>query len=683
MNITDCPSEDVLERYAGGDLPDLEAESLCGHLGDCVVCLGKLELFTRRVDTVLAALRIPPPTSQEQREYERDVAPRLLLQEPPALSPGDTLHDYRILEPLGEGGMGRVFRAVHSRLGKQVALKVIAPRRAIQTEFIARFEREMRAVGSLRHPNIVQATDAGECDGRPYLVMELLEGCDLRRLVREGGPLPVKQAREYVRQAALGLQHAHEHGLIHRDVKPANLMLTTGGTIKLLDLGLAVFRGETPDLPGGDSATLQAQGDSTGSHCVLGTPDYMPPEQQRGTKEVGPAADIFALGATLWFLLTGSPPPRGVLPSRSLPGEIPLPVWQKFLDPEPSRRFQSARETAVELADLIRPKASARGWKIAALVVVLSLLAAIAVYSRKPKIDPIPDVSTAPIAGALPFDPQKARELQTQWAVHLGQDTFIRNGDDSSFSLIPPGEFGLSSSCRVIITRPYYLATREVTVREFRQFVDDTGHRTTAETDGRGGLHIDFALPPDRMFQRDPRFNWRTPGHAVTSESHPVTQVSWEDANAYCVWLSKREGATYRLPTEAEWMWAARCGRAGEAHVEFARDLNQPGKPGEWYRPTVGKPWMPKAVGTTPASPWGLHDMLGNVAELCADEYDELPVGTHIDFVKNSGTLHRFHAVRGHTYFSVTLDFSALRGTEQHHGTSYLGFRVLREFTAK
>src|SRR5262249_40919805 len=158
-----------------------------------------------------------------------------------------TLGHYRLVAKLGEGGMGAVYKAVHTKLERVVALKVLPAERLADPQAVTRFEREMRAVGKLQHPNIVAAHDAGEIDGTHYLVMELVEGSDLARLVRDRGPLPIAEACELIRQAALGLAHAHEHGLVHRDIKPSNLMLARAAqssappTVKVLDLGLALL----------------------------------------------------------------------------------------------------------------------------------------------------------------------------------------------------------------------------------------------------------------------------------------------------------------------------------------------------------------------------------------------------------------------------------------------------------
>ncbi len=214
--------------------------------------------------------------------------------------PPFVLGQYRVVEKIGEGGMGAVYRALHGRLKKAVALKILPHGRDADAQSIARFEREMEAIGRLNHDNIVRATDAGEADGVHYLVMELIDGIDLARLVRLAGPLPVAAACELVRQAAVGLQYAHENGLVHRDVKPSNLLLSVAGELKITDLGLALL-----------SRNEAASGELTVTGQVMGTADYMAPEQWEDSHAVDIRADLYSLGCTLYTLLAGRPPFAG------------------------------------------------------------------------------------------------------------------------------------------------------------------------------------------------------------------------------------------------------------------------------------------------------------------------------------------------------------------------------------
>jgi serine/threonine-protein kinase len=276
-----------------------------------------------------------------------------------------TIGPYVILDRLGEGGMGMVYKARHQHMQRIVALKVIRKERLANPEAVERFYREVRAAAQLAHPNIVMAYDAGEACNTHYLSMEYVEGVDLARLVKEKGPLPVAQACEYIRQAALGLQHASERGLVHRDIKPHNLLVSRadkesktaarGDVVKILDMGLA---------------RLQSGGDTgmTKDGAVIGTPDYLAPEQALNSKSADVRADLYSLGGTLYFLLTGQPPflaeeltelllkhqmeQPAPLADRGV--EAPYEV-QEILDHLLAKRPEERFQTPAELAAAITP----------------------------------------------------------------------------------------------------------------------------------------------------------------------------------------------------------------------------------------------------------------------------------------------------------------------------------------
>ncbi|MBL8812242.1 MAG: protein kinase [Planctomycetaceae bacterium] len=280
--------------------------------------------------------------------------------EPASATLPELLGDYRILSRLGGGGMGAVYRAVHERMGREVALKVLKPEIQNNESLRQRFDREVRAAARLSHPNVVTALDARSHDGVHFLVTELVEGSDLDHHVRQHGPLSVIQAMDVLLQAANGLAYAHSQGVIHRDIKPANLLLSREGVVKILDMGLA--RLET------DAAKQQESG-LTDTGVVMGTAAYMPPEQARDTRRADARSDIYSLGCTLHFLLTGRPVYTGVsqvdtilshvnqpVPSlRQIDSRIPVSLdalFQSMIAKDPAARIQTAKEVADRLSQL-------------------------------------------------------------------------------------------------------------------------------------------------------------------------------------------------------------------------------------------------------------------------------------------------------------------------------------------
>jgi tRNA A-37 threonylcarbamoyl transferase component Bud32 len=260
---------------------------------------------------------------------------------------------YRVVRLLGAGGMGAVFEAEHRVLHRPVALKVINRAYTARPAAVERFRREVRAAARLSHPNIVTTHDAEDAGATHFLVMEYVEGVSLGRLVKERGPLPVAEACACVRQAALGLQHAHERGMVHRDVKPDNLIRCADGTVKVLDFGLAVL-------------TAERGGSLTDTNVIMGTADYMAPEQAEDARTADIRADVYSLGCTLYYLLTGKvpyPAPTSVLKILAH-REQPLPsirqacpavppelaaVMARLLAKRPEDRYATPGEVAAAL----------------------------------------------------------------------------------------------------------------------------------------------------------------------------------------------------------------------------------------------------------------------------------------------------------------------------------------------
>src|SRR5580698_2793962 len=278
-----------------------------------------------------------------------------------ALSPGTRLGPYEIIAALGAGGMGEVYRARDTRLGRDVAVKVLLSSPSQDQDRLRRFEQEARAAGALNHPNIVALYDVGTYDGAPYLVTELLEGATLRDRLRDGG-LPPRKAVEYAVQVAQGLAAAHDKGIVHRDLKPENLFVCRDGRVKILDFGLAKLK--TPET-GDATATGLTLDNQTEAGVVMGTAGYMSPEQVRGQK-ADARSDIFSFGAVLYEMLSGErafgghssadrasailkeDPPDLLTSGRSVPAAIDR-IVRHCLEKDPEHRFQSARDLAFHL----------------------------------------------------------------------------------------------------------------------------------------------------------------------------------------------------------------------------------------------------------------------------------------------------------------------------------------------
>jgi serine/threonine protein kinase len=303
----------------------------------------------------------PPPRATEQADAEAHALPTFTPAGNPVLpvAPEHAAEDaspprvpgYTILEVLGRGGMGVVYRAQDLKRRRLVALKMILVGAHAGGQELARFRMEARAIARLQHRNIVQLHDMGESAGCPFFSLELVEGGSLADRL-DGTPWPPRKAARLVRTLALAVHHAHERGIIHRDLKPANVLLTEDGTPKITDFGLA--------------RQLDTSGCHTPSEAVLGTPSYMAPEQAGQAKHVGPAADVYALGAILYELLTGQPPFQGErsldiimqvvsdepLSPRLLRPNLPADletVTLKCLHKDPDQRYPSARALAGDL----------------------------------------------------------------------------------------------------------------------------------------------------------------------------------------------------------------------------------------------------------------------------------------------------------------------------------------------
>ena len=338
---------------------ELEPDKRAAFLDDA--CAGN-EILRKEVEKLLDSDKqedslMDSPALQAASEF---------LVQPPAsrLTPGESIGPYKILSLLGAGGMGEVYRSNDTRIGREVAVKILPSHFSQDPDRLRRFEQEARAAGMLNHPNVVAIYDTGSKNGSPYLVTELLQGEGLDQKLR-GHPLPVRKAIDYALQIAKGLSAAHEKGIIHRDLKPGNIFITKEGRVKVLDFGLAKLT--HPEASLSPSAPLENT-DLTDTGVVLGTIVYMSPEQVRGLK-VDHRSDIFAFGAVLYEMLSGKRPFSGesqievmhaILktdPSEFLQINPKVPaglerIVRRCLEKDPDHRFQSTRDLAFALESL-------------------------------------------------------------------------------------------------------------------------------------------------------------------------------------------------------------------------------------------------------------------------------------------------------------------------------------------
>ncbi|GAB5403273.1 MAG: serine/threonine-protein kinase [Aureliella sp.] len=280
---------------------------------------------------------------------------------------GFFLGKHKLLGHIGSGGMSSVYLAEHMKMHDLRAIKVLPQSKLGKSSYLARFQQEAKAIASLNHPNVVRAHDIDNQGDTHYIVMEYVDGDDLQTIVKKNGPLPFDKVAEYIAQAALGLQHAHEVGLIHRDIKPANVLINSSGKVKLLDLGLALFADD-------EQASLTMDFNDK----VLGTADYLAPEQALNSHNVDHRADQYGLGCTMYFLLTGQPPfPSGTIAQRiakhqkempkeirkvraKCPGELEGICW-KLMQKDPKFRYKDAAQVAEVLEQwLVKYRAASK-----------------------------------------------------------------------------------------------------------------------------------------------------------------------------------------------------------------------------------------------------------------------------------------------------------------------------------
>jgi tRNA A-37 threonylcarbamoyl transferase component Bud32 len=506
--VSGHPGPEQLAAFRLGKVSPEELTEIERHLASCPACCASLKGLPD--DSLIVLMRRPLPAWTPQPDAgdrtcvtETHPAP---ADERPAELEGHTR--YQVLALIGSGGMGTVYKAEHRLMERLVALKVIHPSLVEKPGLLERFRREVKAAARLSHPNVAVSHDAEQAGNLHFLVMEFIEGTTLAQVVAQQGPLPVALACNYIRQAALGLEHAHRQGMVHRDVKPHNLMLVRPpaparedeGVIKVLDFGLARFASEVVAAPGDalrfepgqPSADTSPNASLTTAGVVLGTADYIAPEQADDPHAADIRADIYSLGCTLYFLLTGQPPfPEGKimekLKAHRKQQPHPLAAFRKDVPPglervlgkmiakDPAQRFQTPAQVAEALGPFLgdpkkRPR---RAWWLPSrriTVVACAILAALAlvmlgasIYVKTDKGEIILETQGDDIAVMLDQQGVKIRDRTTgrEYLLKPGQHN-IRTGEyDLIVSELPAGvefsapDFKLKRDGQVKVTARY------------------------------------------------------------------------------------------------------------------------------------------------------------------------------------------------------------------------------------
>ena len=662
-----CPDHEILQQWNAGELPRERFEAMADHLESCSACQANLEqleapsyvvdqqltgMKTADLERARLAIEADALTVHTVSSWIADLQSHSPEDFQPSLKVPCELRQYDVLKLLGHGGMGEVYHARHKRLKRDVALKVMRLHRRKDPVAQSHFLREIETAGQLDHPNLVRAYDAWEQDDHVFLTQELLDGDSLRWLASHGEIRSASEVLAYLKAICRGLEELHARGFLHRDVKPSNIMRLRDGSIKLIDYGLAV----PTDM------------DESSDLSRAGTVGYMAPEQASGKGTIDRRSDIYSLGCVLKYLLRHLPVDSSDEPEAQLRTEFGR-LAEQMTQNRPEDRPASIAAIIGRLEQLTGPNpASSKrdrnrnrtAWGLGLLGVIL-LIVPVAYWMRTGPAAATEHSSPASVAVAGPTLPPFQLPMVT---IPAGQ--FVMGGIDGD-PMLRTNELPRRA---VTFDQPFQISATEITVGQFREFVKATGYVTYAESSGQGGW---MASRASSYGLRKAEFNWSSPGYPVADDL-PVTMVTYEDAVAFCEWLSQREGAPYRLPTEAEWEY---CCRAGS--TEFYGFPRKFIDDHVWYLSNAGPSMTPRPVATRQPNAWHLFDMAGNVREWCLDWYSDVAYENDAESHPAGPETGTLRVIRGGSFMDLDDFFRAsFRGSMQPQQVlGNQGFRVV------